>query len=793
MRFLKIAVVLLTGISFLQAAIIEKTFRFSQYRVDTVGNYQVVRFAQTLLLGDAGKPVLPYHALALLLPPGESVKTVEIIPQDEHEIPGTFRLLPGGQVRPLSSPDAQNVVPDPAVYQSNDWYPSQIAGQRSVAFMNGHGFLLSVFTPLRYRPQSGKLTFYSRVTFRVQTQPDSKAEQALKLLKSTPEALQRVNMLAQNKSLLASYSQSASRSSDDYQLLVITDARFQSAFDSLRYLYLIRGIKMKVIPTDSIYRTMSGNDHQEAIRNFIIQEYQNHSVEYVLLGGDVEWVPYRGFYCVVQSDQIYQDKDIPADLYYSALDGTWNDDGDDKWGEIGEDDLLPDVAVARLPFSSEEELQRMLHKIVSYQDHPVLGELNRPLLAGEKLWDDPLTWGGDYMDLLVGYHEDNGYTTLGIPPDDPTVYLYDRDMYPSQWSGSTIMQQINQGRAFVYHAGHANTTYALRLYSSDITDDNFAQVDGITHNFTLVNTQGCYCGAFDAEDCIAEEMLKINHFAVGFVGNSRYGWFNEGTTEGPSTHLQREFVNALYKNERFRIGQTHMDSKIATAPWVNAPNQHEEGAMRWCFYDCNVLSDPALGIWTEEPITVQADYPHTIQVGSSSMEVQVTSDGQPVPGLTCALLKDSVLYGSGVTDSLGRAEIQIDPPIGESGAAQLFVSGYNCLPTAFPVSVENASAVERTPAGLVYSDRIDSNYPNPFNSTTKITVYLHTTGKAKLSVFDIKGRKVKTLLNGWQSRGVHSVFWNGSDETGRPLSSGTYFVRLQTPRKTMVKKLLLLK
>ena len=46
---------------------------------------------------------------------------------------------------------------------------------------------------------------------------------------------------------------------------------------------------------------MPGQDNPEKIRNFIIQEYQGSGVEYVMLGGDVEVVPYRGFYCHVQS------------------------------------------------------------------------------------------------------------------------------------------------------------------------------------------------------------------------------------------------------------------------------------------------------------------------------------------------------------------------------------------------------------------------------------------------------------------------------------------------------------
>jgi len=130
------------------------------------------------------------------------------------------------------------------------------------------------------------------------------------------------------------------------------------ALTSWETIYLSRGISSEIFTTEYISTNISGQDLQEKIRNFIIQEYQESSIDYVILGGDVEHIPYRGFYCYVQSGSGYTTSDIPADLYYSALDGTWNDDGDNDWGEPDEDDLLPEVAVARYPFSNASELEK---------------------------------------------------------------------------------------------------------------------------------------------------------------------------------------------------------------------------------------------------------------------------------------------------------------------------------------------------------------------------------------------------------------------------------------------------
>ena len=143
----------------------------------------------------------------------------------------------------------------------------------------------------------------------------------------------------------------------------------------------------------------------------------------------------------------------------------------------------------------------------------------------------------------------------------------------------------------------------MRLNLDDITNANFYALNGVTHNYTLMYTHGCDCGAFDANDCIAERMVLIENFLAGGIFNSRYGWFDQGTTEGPSAHLNREFVSALYNDtvadQVHELGTAHLMSKVKTAPWVTIPNEFEPGAQRWCHYDCNLLGDPALWVFTE--------------------------------------------------------------------------------------------------------------------------------------------------------------------------------------------------
>ena len=79
-------------------------------------------------------------------------------------------------------------------------------------------------------------------------------------------------------------------------------------------------------------------------------------------------------------------------------------------------------------------------------------------------------------------------------------------------------------------------------------------------------------------------------------------------------------------------------------------------------------------------------------------------------------------------------------------------------------------------------------YPNPFNSTTRISFSLPTNTKAELKVYDVLGRMVETLMTGSTTAGEHSLTWDASKQ-----ASGLYFVALQTPEQKRVQKVILIK
>jgi hypothetical protein len=75
--------------------------------------------------------------------------------------------------------------------------------------------------------------------------------------------------------------------------------------------------------------------------------------------------------------------------------------------------------------------------------------------------------------------------------------------------------------------------------------------------------------------------------------------------------------------------------------------------------------------------------------------------------------------------------------------------------------------------------RLLRNYPNPFNPLTKIQFALDRNAQVSLRVFDVQGRAVRTLIDSYLASGPRLMSWDGRDDRGRPLPSGTYFLRLE--------------
>ena len=104
-------------------------------------------------------------------------------------------------------------------------------------------------------------------------------------------------------------------------------------------------------------------------------------------------------------------------------------------------------------------------------------------------------------------------------------------------------------------------------------------------------------------------------------------------------------------------------------------------------------------------------------------------------------------------------------------------------------STSASTASETIPSNYT----LNQNYPNPFNPNTNINYQVQLSGDVELSIFDIKGRKIRKLVNEQKPVGDYQIKWDGTNDSGAPLSSGQYFYQLKVGDFTSTKKMVLLK
>ena len=89
--------------------------------------------------------------------------------------------------------------------------------------------------------------------------------------------------------------------------------------------------------------------------------------------------------------------------------------------------------------------------------------------------------------------------------------------------------------------------------------------------------------------------------------------------------------------------------------------------------------------------------------------------------------------------------------------------------------------------------QLDQNYPNPFNPSTTIKFTVPVAGKVTLTVYNVVGQKIATLINGNVTAGSHTRVWNGKDSAGNQVASGVYFYKLTAEKFSATEKMILMK
>lgn len=671
-------VLLLTGINLLFSQTITISYSFEMPDIKDAGNgYSELLYTNCNNYGFEGNPLLPYFSANVLIPYGSEIVKVNVV-SEEYFSPEYEIAIKQAPLRlPVShiGKEIQKVDPNPEIYNSTSIYPTHNIDNLSTYLLSGHSIGTFTLCPVQYIPANKKVKFLKHITLQIETQASGNKSATSKMLKSNQSIEKRITGIVDNPGFLTNYTYPKSNTSIECDLLLITSKELLPYFNEYIKFKNQTGYSVVTKTTDDIYAEYPGIDNPEKIRNCIIDIYTNNNLSWVILGGDADSekqniVPCRYLY----SDPGYSgyaDK-LPADIYYSCLDGNWNNDNDVKWGEPGEEDLFYEVAVGRICVDSPTEIQNFVNKLIHYQDKPVVDDIKKALFVGEQL--DGLTYGDTSKEEIDGLSSSNGYTTHGVNEDFTISRLYESQ---AMWEVNDMFNAFNNGGInLLNNLGHANVQICMKINNSDITTDNFRN-NGINHAFVIGYSQGCYSGSFDnrttepnvylADDCFAEKITTIATGQVAAIANSRYGWYDQGGTNGPSQYFDRQFFDAIFGEDITKIGDANADAKQDNASYINL-----DPVKRWCAYASNLFGDPSMDIWTNIPTDITADFIPCISTGLT--EISFTTDA---PFARIGLMQNDTLIGRGVADTSGNCIVQLYSPLQSTGDIEVAITAHN--------------------------------------------------------------------------------------------------------------------
>jgi hypothetical protein len=541
----------------------------------TVGGCGEFLVEDTQLQSLAGEPLIPYRAARILLPQDTTVKDVKV--KTGAPIVQTGIGITWGQPPCTFSDTPVKVGRNENIYNSDDLYPREVFQVIGVDYCKGFAILNIHLFPIQYMPKSGTVKFYPEMTVEVQFGKGMKN----KLYRGLVADKEDVAGMVDNPGAVATYEDKpVPLATEEY--IIITNDTMQFTFQTLAT-WKARFVNGATVYTVSwISSNYSGTDAQMKMRNFIIDKYMNNGAKYVLLGGDIAAVPYRGFYV---STGGYLDSNMLADMYFGHLDGTHNADGDSHYGETNDDvDWYAEVAVGRAPCQTVTEAQNFVNKVIAYEqaDKP-----KRVLLHESRVQS------GNSPDARCLAYGCDDY----IPGDYTIDYLFEengtvsKSVWISHWAAHSVA---------VAHIGHGNTTvYYLNYEIGGTVSWYSSDVASMTNNFWPWTTSvACITGQIEANDCLAEAyVMDPHHGAIAAIYNDNYGWFNTSDACMYSGEFCIDEFRACWSDGKDKFGDM-----LNQARSYLVSSAQSNSTYRWCFYERNLVGDPESPCLTERHV-----------------------------------------------------------------------------------------------------------------------------------------------------------------------------------------------
>jgi len=487
-------------------------------------------------------------------------------------------------------------------------------------------------------------------------------------------------------------------------VIIVGDPSWADAVMPLARWKTLKGIPSKVYTVTSIYANFSGEDNATKIRNFIKAMYDAEGIQWVLLVGDIDKIPIR--YFTVGSSL------IPSDYYYAALNGSFDKDGDGRYGEPGEIDWVPEVYVGRIPASSKTEVEIIINKTLMYEQHikDYAGPwMNTVLLVGGEI--DPQRdiqgWRAKHTILQV------------FPQAKVNLLAYDSRRDIANLTEFSFIQCVNEGVAILNLCSHGSST-SLFATQNGVAYYTSTKADSLLNapRLPLAYISACSGAMVDAPgDSVGESLLKAPAGgAIAVVGPTRTSFGGDSVSDASDTFLDFTFFkNFFTASEPFAHRPGYALYKAREEYYETYRGLIEGNAtFRQEFLEYILLGDPELSVYLGEPRFLQVSATGLTPGKIASLRV-LDENGNPVASALTAI-QGINYYHVYLTDEEGEVRF----PCPERGNYTLTITKAGYLPTQLSLEVG-------TPINILvdeYHQKGSSRYMSFWNSTASLRASL---------------------------------------------------------------------
>lgn len=552
---------------------------------------------------DEQQPELPYTTLKILLPQNTKVTNVKLTNKGKQLV-GTFKL-PSNTPLSVESKQMQQIAS--IKYNANTKFPLNSIANYTQSSIDGYEVLYVSVCPFEYKANTGELFIFTNMELNYEISnksvvvPHQIGHNMRKLVRS----------IVDNSDMLENlYPYQNSFTYSNY--LIITADSLKSAFEPLADAKRYKGMTVFVVSVEDILSRYSSYayrnyDVAEKIKCFIQDEYYNHNIGYVLLGGNCDIIPTRYCYGFVDNEVA----SIPTDWYYACVsnddsyDLRWDYNENQIYGELSDRmDLSADLFVSRLPVNNRIEIDTYLHKRIKYENDQMYQDnsYNRMLFAGRWIsiqypYSDAQYWGTQIGTTIQGLYDAN------------ISYLYDTDSNLGNiyFSATNLQEQLRHTNAFVHIDTHGEPSKWLTdIITGDFNNpDRYYTSDSVrcltSSGNTVITTSSCYSNDFDSNTSLGRTfLLHPNNGTLFFTGNSYKGIVPASFAMMYEPLIYCNMYQSLFS------GQIN---NLEECLYLEKNNFYEvdDNIRNWTLYTINTIGDPDFCPYLHKPETLIVD------------------------------------------------------------------------------------------------------------------------------------------------------------------------------------------